>query len=371
MTQVHRKPAARPRAAAMLGIWPGRITALAEAGDALVVAVWDAAARRSRLIRLEADGAEAELTLPAGAATAPVLAMARMQGTSDAAPRLYVVCSADSGGLVLAVDDTGAAEVVLGPRHGFRCGIGAACLWAGRLALATGPAAGGMIGGGFAPASLIVSDDPARPDSWQPFCEPGLGDADNDGISALAAEDDRLWLATSNPLRGFQLWTMANPAAEGWEQRLDEGAARYGMNARLTAIQPWNGALLLATGCESEDPLPHVAPELLRLDGDGDWDLLVGEPRFSRQGMQVPAALFGPGFDSDCDRIALAGTGDALFAATCFGAGGRSSLYRSTDGETWEEIGATVFGDDVPESADLHALGGRLHIAAGGMLLAL
>lgn len=164
--------------------------------------------------------------------------------------------------------------------------------------------------------------------------------------SALAAFHGALYAATLNLEQGFQLWQLSKDqlAPLHWTSVLDYGAYRYVLNQSLPYLTAFKGNLYLASGLwlergqESKNPFYPAGFELLRFYQDGDWDVLVGTPRFTPQGLKVPLSGFGSGFEDPYRSLVecLVVHQDHLYL-------GLQSLetfqlWRSSEGETWEQL---------------------------------
>jgi hypothetical protein len=164
-------------------------------------------------------------------------------------------------------------------------------------------------------------------------------------ISGLVSFHGQLLIAVDNERRGFGLWKLANKIQNGaepvWEPVLLAGAGRYLLNANVQTLAAWEDSLYIVAGVSSEELAAkykekyHASGfELLRLYVDGDWDLIIGTPRFSYQGIKAPLAgcvfeeWVAPSFLS-----LLAGPSGLFLCA-------KSELgfqaWRSSDGERWE-----------------------------------
>jgi hypothetical protein len=159
--------------------------------------------------------------------------------------------------------------------------------------------------GGQVNASSVVqvfeSRDPAR-GKWLAVSPPGFGDENNRSIFELEVFDGMLYAGTLNH-RGFQVW---RTAAEGnppyrWERVLHSGAFRGPLNQAVASMQVFRDALYLGTGIQGGgyDRVHGIGPapaELLRIDRDGHWDLVVGTARPTPDGFKAPLSLYPAGF---------------------------------------------------------------------------
>lgn len=197
-------------------------------------------------------------------------------------------------------------------------------------------------GGGL----LYVSRDP-RTGTWAPANAPGFGDPHNQVIHGLQVCHDRLYAAAGNPFAGFQLW---RTQAQGdppfhWEPVLQQGAHRHTLNSAVAAMAVLRDALYLGTGVPPTERSPKAAAgcEIIRILPTGRWELVVGQPRFSPIGLQVPVSTRGPGFDDARHTVlaALASSGSALYAATLHRDAETVSgfqLWQTADGESWQPL---------------------------------
>jgi len=209
-------------------------------------------------------------------------------------------------------------------------------------------------------ALLYVTDDPfVKP--WTPAGEPGLGHTENATVDGLLVFADHLYAALGNSSNGFQLWkTIARDQPPfAWNPVLTEGAQRYTLNSHITSIAVFKGALYLGAGASPMIDASGDAPvgaEIIRVLPDDRWELVMGTPRFSPVGLQIPLSTHGPGFgDPHHQRIArLVGTPDTLYAAIDQGEDPPSAdsaptaphfqLWKTRDGEDWQMIPPNTFG---------------------------
>jgi hypothetical protein len=166
-------------------------------------------------------------------------------------------------------------------------------------------------------------------------------------ISGLVSFHGQLLIAVDNERRGFGLWKLVNRiqkrAEPVWEPVLLMGAGRYLLNANVQTVAAWEDSLYVVAGVSSEELAAkykekyHASGfELLRLYADGDWDLIIGTPRFSFKGIKAPLAgcvfeeWLAPSFLSllaGPSRLFLCAKSELGFQA-----------WTSSDGERWESI---------------------------------
>lgn len=129
-----------------------------------------------------------------------------------------------------------------------------------------------------------------------------LGDFANQTISEIAVFNNCLYAATVNFERGCQIWkTKGNQAP--LEQVITDGAYRYLLNEKVFSLVDFQDSLYFVTGVGGYSKKSwgiFSTPsdfEIIRLYPDNDWDIIVGTPRFTPQGLKVPLSGMGPGLD--------------------------------------------------------------------------
>jgi ubiquinone/menaquinone biosynthesis C-methylase UbiE len=149
---------------------------------------------------------------------------------------------------------------------------------------------------------VLVTDDPAR-GNWQLACDPHFGDPNNLTAFQMATFNGYLYAGTGNIQDGFQIW---KTAAEGnppfrWKKVMGQGAYRGRLNQGAITMTPFRDSLYVGTGIQEGgyDRYNNVGPaavEIIRLNPDDSWDLIMGEPRVTPEGLKVPLSSLGPGF---------------------------------------------------------------------------
>jgi hypothetical protein len=233
--------------------------------------------------------------------------MAIFQGESDPAPALYVATYASARGpgpLILRSPD--GREFAPVSEHGL---VGLPITTVRTVVafngwLFTTPA--GRAGGNpnMANLPLIYASRDPGPGRWVTVNAPGFGDPDNVVIFEMAVYGEHLYAGTAN-LNGFQLW---RTRAEGeppfrWDQTLTQGAYRGAPNQGVVSLIEFKGALYIGGGIQNGGidrvhGIGPAAPEVIRLHPDGEWDLIVGQPRKTPRGIKRPLSGFRPGFDN-------------------------------------------------------------------------
>lgn len=286
--------------------------------------------------------------------------MVVFQGKSDLAPCLYCATLSIGGGLILRSEDGLDFAPVSSPGidDDTQMGFLGLTAHAGKLfAAPTGTITAEGIDRNIAPQAMVyVSDDPAS-GVWTQACTPGFDDPANMSVFALVAAHDHLYAGTGNPVTGFQLWRTraAVSAPYDWEQVLVNGGWRFTHNLMLAQMAVFNDDLYLGSGItgfgyDRRHDIGPAAAELLRVRRDGSWDLLMGEPRFTPDGLKVPLSALGPGFANPYNSMiwSLGVHDGVLYAGThnwepnhwAMEGGGQNiqggfELWASLDGETW------------------------------------
>lgn len=229
---------------------------------------------------------------------------------------------------------------------------------------------------------IFESRDPGG-QKWTAVNEPGFGDLGNLGIFSLVADRERLYAGTFN-LAGLQVWASecrGTPPYK-WTKLLDRGAGRGPANQMVMSMKTFKGALYVGTGIQGggNDRVNKIGPaaaELIRINPDDTWDLIVGEPReidgMRREPLSGLAAGFGNFFNGYMWALEshngwlYAGTNDwsvmlrwstlseappkvarffnlldpEVMIANASGA----ELWRSRDGENWMPVNRQGFGN--------------------------
>jgi hypothetical protein len=180
---------------------------------------------------------------------------------------------------------------------------------------------------------------------WNEITVSPLEDVRNKEIAVLNSWDNTLCLGINNPSRGCQVWQaqVQEPPNYRWTCLVQAGAFRYSLNQIVFAMTPFNGDLYVACGVpktapEASKPFYPCGFELIRVYPNHDWDVLIGSPKFTPNGLRVPLSAMGPGLD-DPNRAqvqALFTHQTALYMATQGTEG--FELWLSLDGEQWEPI---------------------------------
>ena len=82
-----------------------------------------------------------------------------------------------------------------------------------------------------------------------------------------------------------------------WEKVLDGGAGRGALNQGAVAMHAFNGALYIGTGIQNggydwRNKIGPAAAEIIRLNANGSWDIIVGNPRDGKRPLSEMFAGF-------------------------------------------------------------------------------
>lgn len=232
-------------------------------------------------------------------------------------------------------------------------------------------------------SAVLVSSDPASGE-WALSSLPVFGDSTNASIIDMAVCGDFLYVGTLNVLHGFQLWRTAadTPPPHRWELVLDRGADRGAYNQAVLSMTEFQGDLYIGTciqngGFDRVYQIGPAAGEVLRVRPDGSWDLVVGDPRMTRQGLKVPTSGLRSGFNNPlaCYIWRMCAHDGAIYVGTCDNSSfvpfsssatlpehvrrqldpeslerfmerlGGCELWRSTDGDNWMPVTRNGFGN--------------------------
>ncbi len=233
--------------------------------------------------------------------------MVVFRGPSDDKPALYVSSwsrSRGNGPVILRTDDgetftqVGEAGLMNLPVTSLRLLVP----FKGRLFTApTGSAKGNPNTSGV---TLICESRDPRKGKWHSANEPGFGDPENSTIFEMRGFAGYLYAGTVNN-NGFQIWrtrAKGSPPYD-WEMVIERGAGRGSLNQIPASMIVFKNALYIGTGIQNGgyDHLNDIGPagsEVIRLNKDGSWEVIVGEMR--SDGM-LPTSGLSPGFNCICN----------------------------------------------------------------------
>lgn len=137
---------------------------------------------------------------------------------------------------------------------------------------------------------------------FRPVSEPGFGDETNATIFEMAAFNDNLYVGTGNMVNGYQVWRTdaSGPLPYNWTPVIINGAGRGPLNEGTTAMFPFKGKLYVSSAIRRGGYDPQAGlqgpPELIRINPDDSWELVVGEPRQTPDGDKAPISGYWSGF---------------------------------------------------------------------------
>ncbi len=137
---------------------------------------------------------------------------------------------------------------------------------------------------------------------FRPVSESGFGDETNATIFEMAAFNGYLYAGTGNGINGFQIWKTdaVGQLPYTWTQVISDGAYRGPTNEGTASMCPFKGSLYVGGGIRGGgfDPATGIsgASELIRLNPDDSWDLIVGEARQTPDGYKAPLSGYWSGF---------------------------------------------------------------------------
>jgi SAM-dependent methyltransferase len=232
------------------------------------------------------------------------------QGKSDLTPALYVTSWGSHMGLgpfiLRCVDGVHFEEVGVDERKYFGTQtLRALVAFDGRLfTLPTGRDSG-IDGSHVAQEAVVLESCDPYEGGWRPVSEPYFGDHKNVMLMDMETFNGCLYVGTMNPYDGYQVW---KTEAKGkppyrWKQVISQGAFRGKLNEIAVSFCTFKGSLyvggaIYAGGYDRIYNVGPGAPELIRINPDDTWDLIVGEPRITPEGLKVPLSGLGPGFNN-------------------------------------------------------------------------
>lgn len=295
--------------------------------------------------------------------------MGVFQATHESEPALYVSTLSHWGACLLRSTDGRKFDLVSEPGFGdatilsFRSFVP----YKNKLFLArTGTVTPEKLDRNFSDRAMIfVSADPAS-GNWKEAMSPGFGDPGNRAIFAMTEFAGHLYAGTGNAERGFQIW---KTTAEGeppytWHPVVVDGAGRYNVNEFALTMATFRDALYVGSGLpgfgfDKEHNAGPGAAELIRIREDDSWELVMGSPRFSQHGLQIPTSALGPGFEDAFNSVvwSMAEHDGCFYVGTnnwrpfhCAFSGeqemkGGFHLWGTEDGDDWYPITSDGFGN--------------------------
>lgn len=164
----------------------------------------------------------------------------------------------------------------------------------------------GKVGGkaNVSDLSIVLEISNPKVGGVRPVACLGFGDITNVTVFEMTTFNGFLYAGTLNPSSGFQVWK-GIPAGRDfrWIKVITEGAYRGNLNEIALSMCVFNDALYVGTGIQNGgyDRAYKVGPaaaELIRIYPDDSWDLIVGESKYTPEGIKYPISGIGPGFDN-------------------------------------------------------------------------
>lgn len=151
---------------------------------------------------------------------------------------------------------------------------------------------------------VIYESRNPRAGQWEPICDFSFGDLGNKSIHELCAWGDHLYAGTLNH-SGYQLWRSrceGEPPYE-WERIIEQGAYRGPLNQGVLSMCVFKDALYVGSGIQGGgiDKANKIGPgasELVRVNPDMSWDLVVGDERDTPIGHLAPTSGRHAGYDN-------------------------------------------------------------------------
>jgi hypothetical protein len=207
---------------------------------------------------------------------------------------------------------------------------------------------------------VLMSDDPAS-GKWTAVSRNGFGDPGNVQLYDMAVFNGQLYAAISN-LQGYQIWrtNAQGRAPYHWTAVVVNGAYRGSPSPTVTSMAVFHNRLYVGSAAETIAPGGAQAKgcELIAINPDDSWDLVVGDARQTAEGYKAPTSGLAAGFGSrfsvylwqlaSHDGWLYAGTYDwSVFGIPQYPAASERvagfDLWRSHDGVHWQPMSTTGF----------------------------
>jgi hypothetical protein len=154
---------------------------------------------------------------------------------------------------------------------------------------------------------IIYETRDAIGSEWMAVCEPAFGNTNNLGIFTMAVFNDQVYAATINNT-GFELWRSecAGDPPYRWTRVIERGADRGPENQAVASMAVFRDTLYLGTGIQNGgyDRTNNIGPagaELIRVNADDSWDLIVGKTRSTPVGYKEALSALPAGFGNLCN----------------------------------------------------------------------
>ena len=234
--------------------------------------------------------------------------MTVFQGPSDEEPVLYVTSFSPTRGpgpMVFRSEDGGAFVPCSAPGFGLE-GISAfrsLVPFKGRLF--TSPVGATQNRPNQSTYPMVFESADPRLGQWRPVSPPGFDNPDNLAVFEIVEFNGYLYAGTGNFISGFEIW---KSDCEGeppyrWTPVLRLGAYRGNLNEGVLSLCVFNNALYVGTaiqdgGYDRVNRIGPAAAEVIRINPDDTWDLVVGSSRLTPQGVKIATSGLMPGFNN-------------------------------------------------------------------------
>ena len=180
---------------------------------------------------------------------------------------------------------------------------------------------------------------------WQSIKAQEFSSYSNNYVTKMAVFNNSLYIATFTSNQGFQIWKHQNqlPSENSWEPIIIKGAYRYSLNQQVSSMAVFQNDLYIAAGISKSkndhfDNLYQSGFELIRVYANGDWDLIVGTPKFTPEGLKVPLAVMGAGFDHPDNQEVQFLVVHNNFLYLGYQNTDGFQVWRTADGEVWKLV---------------------------------
>lgn len=152
-------------------------------------------------------------------------------------------------------------------------------------------------------ASIYATTDPRR-GPWQAVNAGGFGNRDNLTVFEMEEFDGQLYAGTVNAATGAEVWKSSGGTPPyDWKRVIANGAGRGPLSEGVGAMCEFRGALYVSLGVLNGGyhrtlRVGPSAAELIRVWPDDRWELIMGEPRTTADGARYPLSGYSAGFDN-------------------------------------------------------------------------
>ncbi len=211
-------------------------------------------------------------------------------------------------------------------------------------------ASSGLTGDGV----VLRVDEPAGPSPRFTQVSPSSLD-----VFELTRFDGHLYAGTGDSQQGYGVWRADGGRSLRWTPVVSDGAGRGPLVTSVVSMQAYRGQLYVGASGWGTSIFP--VSELIRINGDGTWGVVVGNPRSVAGTVKSPVSGLGDGFGNPFNAhfwrmvvyrgALLLGTNDwswSLMGTPGIDTGLRSEfgfdLYGTCDGTEWWTATRNGFG---------------------------